>query len=73
MIEQTVILLGTLAAYNPECRDFILKAGALPPLLRLVRQERPISLLKDLSYTISIFCGVTHPKTFLPPWGLVSD
>lgn len=38
VVEQVVVLLGTISAYNPECRDYVLKVGALNPLLRLVRQ-----------------------------------
>jgi hypothetical protein len=45
VVEQTVVLLGTIAAYNPECRDYVLKVGALPPMLRLVRQVQQAPLV----------------------------
>jgi Ca2+-binding EF-hand superfamily protein len=69
--EQAAHVLGVLAATNPECRDFVLQNGAMAPLCSLVTLQTPINLLRKISWTLSVLCGVTHPADKLPPWELI--
>eukprot|EP01125_Pyxidicula_operculata_P010084 TRINITY_DN331_c1_g1_i2.p1 TRINITY_DN331_c1_g1~~TRINITY_DN331_c1_g1_i2.p1 ORF type:complete len:645 (+),score=128.51 TRINITY_DN331_c1_g1_i2:2-1936(+) len=64
--EMTAQLLGTIASHNPECRDFLIDSGAIRGLLNRVRPETPIPVLKNVSWALSILCGVTHSQ--LPSW-----
>lgn len=69
--EQAAHVLGVLAATNPECRDFVLQNGAMVPLCALVTLQTPVNLVRKISWTLSVLCGVTHPADKLPPWELV--
>jgi hypothetical protein len=70
---QAILCLGVIAANNPECRDFILQNGALSSLLSLIHIQTPLPILRKLSWTLSILCGVTHPSDKLPAWEWVSS
>lgn len=37
VLEQVVVLVGTIASHNPACRDLLIHSGALNSLLALVR------------------------------------
>jgi hypothetical protein len=69
--EQAVVAIGSIAAHNPECRDYILQNNGLPLLLQLVNTSTPVELLRKVSWALSILCGVTHPLNKLPPWDAV--
>eukprot|EP00007_Cunea_sp_BSH-02190019_P007547 CAMPEP_0174234814 /NCGR_PEP_ID=MMETSP0417-20130205/4453_1 /TAXON_ID=242541 /ORGANISM="Mayorella sp, Strain BSH-02190019" /LENGTH=1117 /DNA_ID=CAMNT_0015313229 /DNA_START=45 /DNA_END=3398 /DNA_ORIENTATION=- len=69
--EQAVVALGTLAANDPPPRDFLLQQGVIGPLVQLVRNDAPRSLMRKLSWTLSVLCGVTHPRERLPNFQLI--
>ncbi|VDC00178.1 unnamed protein product [Peniophora sp. CBMAI 1063] len=45
--EQAVWALGNIAGDSPRCRDYVLKAGALRPLLALLSENHKISMLRN--------------------------
>jgi len=71
VLDQVIILIGTLASYNPESRDYLLDSGVLIHLLELFSSQQemiPHSRLRALSWTLSILLGVTHSPSNLPKW-----
>jgi hypothetical protein len=68
---QGVLALGWLAAHNPECRDHLLHHRVVPALLHISGNVTDLEVAKALSWTFSILCGVTHPRSKLPSWEAV--
>ncbi len=54
--EQAVWALGNIAGDSPRCRDLVLGAGALAPLLDQLRPEAKVSMLRNATWTLSNFC-----------------
>jgi len=69
---QCVLALGCIAAHNPECRDHLLRQNVVLAIRNLVSGQFPVELLKAVSWLMSLLCGVTHPRTKLPGWDLIS-
>jgi len=54
--EQAVWALGNIAGDSPKCRDYVLKLGVLPPLLKLISDSPKISMLRNATWTLSNLC-----------------
>ena len=67
--EQGVWALGNIASNNPKCRDSVIQAGALTPLLALLSEQQPLSMSRNATWTLSQFCYGKHPQ---PDWDLIS-
>lgn len=70
--QQGVLALGWLAAHNPECRDHLLHHRVVPALLHISGNVTDLEVAKALSWTFSILCGVTHPRSKLPSWEAIA-
>ncbi|OUS48808.1 armadillo-type protein [Ostreococcus tauri] len=54
--EQAVWALGNIAGDSPRCRDMVLHAQALHPLLGQLNAEAKIQMLRNATWTLSNFC-----------------
>ena len=54
--KQAVWALGNIAGDGPQMRDFVINNGVIQPLLALVNQETPITLLRNVTWTMSNLC-----------------
>jgi HEAT repeat protein len=54
--EQAVWALGNIAGDSPPCRDLVLQAGAMHPLLNQLHQNSKLSMLRNACWTLSNFC-----------------
>merc|ERR1719419_984019 len=54
--EQAVWALGNIAGDSTECRNMVLEAGILEPLLQLCSQDSKLTLLRNATWTLSNLC-----------------
>jgi len=54
--EQAVWALGNIAGDSPECRNLVLEAGVLEPLLTLCNQNSKLTLLRNATWSLSNLC-----------------
>lgn len=47
---------GNIAGDSPPCRDLVLQAAAMPPLLQQLHQNSKLSMLRNATWTLSNFC-----------------
>ena len=71
--EQAVWALGNIAGDTPMCRDNVLQAGALRPLLALLfdllSKQHKLSMLRSATWALRNFCRGKQPQ---PDWELIS-
>ena len=54
--EQAVWALGNIAGDSPDCRNKVLDAGAMHPLLQQLTENSKLSMLRNATWTLSNFC-----------------
>jgi len=62
--EQAVWALGNIAGDSPKCRDAVLAAGALAPLLEQLSDASKLSMLRNATWTLSNFLRGKPPPSF---------
>lgn len=61
--DQAVWALGNIAGDCPDCRDMVLKSGALDPLLHQITESKKISMLRNAAWALSNLCrGSPEPQ-----------
>uniref|UniRef100_M4BD43 Importin subunit alpha n=1 Tax=Hyaloperonospora arabidopsidis (strain Emoy2) TaxID=559515 RepID=M4BD43_HYAAE len=62
--EQAVWALGNIAGDSPHCRDVVINAGAMMPLLAVLRRSSgKFTILRNAAWTLSNFCrGKPRPE-----------
>jgi len=62
LLWQAVWALGNIAGDSPKCRDLVLEAGALLPLLEQLKSTK-VSMQRNATWTLSNFCrGKPQPN-----------
>jgi importin subunit alpha-1 len=61
--EQAVWALGNIAGDSTECRDMVLRCGALRPLMQQLTENSKTTMLRNATWTLSNFCrGKPQPN-----------
>eukprot|EP01104_Vermistella_antarctica_P000612 TRINITY_DN10763_c0_g1_i1.p1 TRINITY_DN10763_c0_g1~~TRINITY_DN10763_c0_g1_i1.p1 ORF type:complete len:565 (+),score=131.28 TRINITY_DN10763_c0_g1_i1:79-1695(+) len=67
IVEQAMWALGNIAGDSTDCRDYVLKEGAMPPLLEAIRTHDKITFLRNATWALSNFCRGKP----MPAWSIV--
>lgn len=63
--EQAVWALGNIIGDGPELRDYVIDGGVIPPLLRFINPEIPLTFLRNVTWVIVNLCRNKDPPPSL--------
>lgn len=68
--EQAVWALGNIIGDGPECRDYVIKEGAVKPLLAFINPNIPLPFLRNVAWVIVNLCRNKEPP---PPLETIQE
>lgn len=67
VVEQAVWGLGNIAGDGPECRDVVLAAGALQPIVNILNSSHSASLVCFFALLMAVCVVAAHSPSLLCP------